>query len=141
MRAELSGDIERLQRVLQEITVSLERLDATLLLFDPSYKVAGIKPKAFRPPPDWSKRGEMTRLILGILRRSTEVMTSRDIALQLMTERALDSADEKLLLIRAEIPEGDDHHLRLFDVSTLRRHEHLVFPRLLLIISMFQQPI
>jgi hypothetical protein len=68
-------------------------------------------------------------------------MTSRDIALQLMTERALDSADEKLLLIRAEIPEGDDHHLRLFDVSTLRRHEHLVFPRLLLIISMFQQPI
>lgn len=95
-RAELAGDIERTQRELQDMIRNLEHLDRTLLLFDPSYEIASIKPKAFRPPADWSKRGQMTRLILGILRRATEPLTSRDIALQLMTERALDVGDEKL---------------------------------------------
>lgn len=94
-RAELSGDIERLQRELSDKIAALEKLDATLLLFDPSYKIAGIKPKAFRPP-DWSKRGEMTRLILGILRKATEPLTSSDIAAQLIVERALDRDDAKL---------------------------------------------
>lgn len=50
-----------------------------------------------RRPEDWSKRGEMTRLILGILRQAAEPMTSRDIAVQLVIERALDQNDEKLL--------------------------------------------
>lgn len=36
-------------------------------MFDPDYRIETIKPKAFRPPDDWAKRGEMTRLILGIL--------------------------------------------------------------------------
>jgi hypothetical protein len=96
-RAQLSGDIERTQHELQDMIRDLEHLDRTLLLFDPSYEIASIKPKAFRPPADWSKRGEMTRLILGILRKAAEPLTSRDIALQLMAERALDVADEKLL--------------------------------------------
>jgi hypothetical protein len=91
-RAQLSGDIERTQHDLRDMIRDLDRLDRTLLLFDPSYEIASIKPNAFRPPPDWSKRGEMTRLLLGILRKATEPLTSRDIALQLMAERALDVA-------------------------------------------------
>lgn len=78
-RAELAGDIERTQRELQDMIRDLEHLDRTLLLFDPSYEIASIRPKAFRPPADWSRRGEMTRLILGILRKATEPLTSRDI--------------------------------------------------------------
>lgn len=66
----------------------LERLDATIRLFDPDYRVEAIRPKAFRPPDDWSKRGEMTRVILDILRQAAEPLTSRDIALQLVAERA-----------------------------------------------------
>jgi len=96
-RAELSGDIERTQHQLQDMIRDLEHLDQTLLLFDPSYQIASIKPKAFRPPADWSKRGEMTRVILGILRRATEPLTSRDIAVQLIDQRALNGGDEKLL--------------------------------------------
>ena len=49
-RAELSGDIERTQRELQDMIRDLEHLDRTLLLFDPAYEVASIKPRAFRPP-------------------------------------------------------------------------------------------
>ena len=96
-RAELSGDIERAQHELQDMIRDLEHLARTLLLFDPSYEVASIKPKGFRPPADWFKRGEMSRLILGILRKAAEPLTGRDIALQLMAERALDTANHKLL--------------------------------------------
>lgn len=93
-RAELAGDIENLQEELRTKILALEQLDATLLLFDPSYEIASIKPKAFRPPADWSKRGEMTRLILGILRKATEPLTSSDIAAQLIMERALERTDK-----------------------------------------------
>lgn len=95
-RAELSGDIERLQRELSDTVAALEKLDATLLLFDPDYEIASIRPKAFRPPDDWSKRGEMTRIILGIMRKATEPLTSSDIAAQLIVERALDRTDGRL---------------------------------------------
>lgn len=96
-RAELAGDIENGQAAVQRMIRELEGLDATIRLFDPGYRVEEIRPKAFRPPEDWSKRGEMTRIILSILRQAAEPLTSRDIALQLVAERALDVADEKLM--------------------------------------------
>jgi len=95
-RAELSGDIETTQAKLRQMILDLESLDKTLLMFDPDYRIETIRPKAFRPPDDWSKRGEMTRIILGILRQATEPMTSSDIAVQLIAERALDQTDAKL---------------------------------------------
>jgi hypothetical protein len=69
--AELSGDIEITQAKLRQMILDLESLDKTLLMFDPDYRIETIKPKAFRPPEDWSKRGEMTRIILGILRQAS----------------------------------------------------------------------
>lgn len=95
-RAELAGDIENGQAAVMRMIRELEGLDATIRLFDPDYRVEEIRPKAFRPPEDWSKRGEMTRIILDILRQAAEPLTSRDIALQLIAERALDISDEKL---------------------------------------------
>lgn len=96
-RAELAGDIENTQSKLRQLILDLEALDKTLLMFDPDYRIECIKPKAFRPPEDWSKRGQMTRIILGILRKAAEPLTSRDIAAQLIAERALDQNDDKLL--------------------------------------------
>lgn len=95
-RAELSGDIETTQAKLRQMILDLESLDKTLLMFDPDYRIETIRPKIFRPPEDWSKRGEMTRIILGILRQATEPMTSSDIAVGLIAERALDQTDAKL---------------------------------------------
>jgi len=96
-RAELAGDIQNGQDKLRQMILDLEALDRTLLMFDPGYKIDAIKPKAFRPPEDWAKRGQMTRLILGILRLASEPMTSRDIAVGLMAERALDTGDDRLV--------------------------------------------
>lgn len=96
-RAELAGDIEKAHEALRRMVLDLENLDATILQFEPDFKIETIKPKAFRPSKDWSNRGEMTRICLSILRLASEPLTCRDIALQLLTERALNREDQRLL--------------------------------------------
>lgn len=96
-RAELAGDIERTQNQIRQMVKDLENLDATILMFDPSYELEAIRPKAFRPPEDWSKRGEMSRIVLEILRMAAEPLTTRDIALELIRRRGLDEKDAKFV--------------------------------------------
>ena len=98
-RAELSGSIENTHSDLKRMIQELEHLDKTLLMFDPEHRIEQIKPKAFRPPDNWSQRGQMTRVILGILRKAAEPMTTRDVAMQMLIERGLDSDDVKLLRV------------------------------------------
>ena len=47
-RAELAGDIEKTHEALRKMVLDLENIDATILQFDPDFKVETIKPKAFR---------------------------------------------------------------------------------------------
>ena len=96
-RAQLAGDIENTHEALRKMVLDLESLDATIVQFDPDFQVETIKPKAFRPPKDWSNRGQMSRIILSVLRQASEPLTTRDIALQLLVERALDKSDLRLL--------------------------------------------
>jgi hypothetical protein len=96
-RAELTGDIQRTHDALRKMVTDLENLDATIRQFAPDFQVEAIKPKAFRPPKDWSNRGQMSRVVLSLLRQSAEPMTSRDLALELLVARALDKDDQKLL--------------------------------------------
>jgi hypothetical protein len=98
-RAELAGEIERTHEQLRKMVADLENLDATIVQFEPDFKVESIAPKAFRPPADWSNRGEMTRICLSILRQATEPLTSRDIALELLIARAMDKSDQRLLRV------------------------------------------
>jgi len=101
-RAKLTHEIEETHERLRKMVVDLEALDATLLQLDPKLEIETIKPRAFRPPADWSKRGEMMRLILSVLRRATEPLTTRDIAFELIVERALDKTDQKLIRLMSK---------------------------------------
>ena len=65
-RTHVAGEIERTHEYLRKLLADLESLDATIVQFDPDYQVEPIKPKAFRPPKDWSNWGQMTRIILSI---------------------------------------------------------------------------
>lgn len=96
-RAEIAGKIEHTHESLRKLLADLESLDATIVQFAPDYRVEAIKPKAFRPPKDWSNRGQMARVVLSILRQASEPLTSADIALELLVSRALDKHDRKLL--------------------------------------------
>jgi hypothetical protein len=101
-RAELAGEIEATHDRLRKLIADLEHLDATILQFEPAYELDKIKPRAFRPPADWAHRGEMTRLVLDILRQAAEPMTTRDVAYELMARRALDRDDQKLLRLMSK---------------------------------------
>ena len=79
-RAELAGEITATHERLRELVRQLEHIDGTLRIVAPDMEVEAIRPKAFRPPDDWSKRGQMSRLVLSILRQSKEPLTSREIA-------------------------------------------------------------
>lgn len=96
-RAEIAGEIDDTQNKLRALIRDLENIDATLRIFDPDIRIEAIKPKTFRPPEDWSHRGQMTRLILNVLRQASQPYTTRDIAVQIMSERALDQDDLRLV--------------------------------------------
>ena len=98
-RAELTGEVEALHNKLKSLLADLESLDATILQFDPSHRVEAIRPRAVRPPADWANRGQMSRIVLNVLRQAAEPMTSRDLAFELVVTRALDKTDQKLLRI------------------------------------------
>jgi hypothetical protein len=96
-RAELAGEIEFTQQRITQMVADLESLDKAIRLFDGDYKVEAIRPKGFRPPSDWANRGEMSRIILDILRQAAEPLTTQDIARELIVSRGLDVNDKKLL--------------------------------------------
>lgn len=81
---------------------ALESLDATILQFDQTFHVEAIRPKSFRPPADWANRGQMSRVVLSILRQAAEPLTTWDIALELLISRAMDKRDQKFLQLKTK---------------------------------------
>lgn len=88
-RAEVTGEIARCHANLTKLTDDLEHLDATLRLFAPDFVAESILPKVFTPPKSWSKRGEMSRAVLSILRVAKVPLGTRDIAAQIVAQRGL----------------------------------------------------
>ena len=97
-RAELAGEMLRPQERLAQYARDLETLDAALNLVAPDLDIPGIAPKMIKPPEDWSKRGEMSRVVFAILRVSQKHMTSREIAAEMIVHRGL-AATPKLLYL------------------------------------------
>lgn len=95
-RASVAGEIQRTHEKLRSLAADLEHIDATLRIVAPDMAVEAIKPSVFRPPADWSKRGEMSRGIMSILRTAKAPMTTREIAERIVLERGMPS-DTKLL--------------------------------------------
>jgi hypothetical protein len=118
-RAEIAGEIDATQEKLRALIRDLEHLDATLLIFDPQTQIAAIKPRTFRPREDWSHRGQMTRLIINVLRQTAEPMTTRDIAVQIMVERALDQDDIRLVRLMSKRVGVALRHMRDKDRSSV----------------------
>ena len=96
-RSELAGELEHTQQRAKQLVLDIEHIDNAIRLFDGDYRCEAIKPKGFRPPSDWANRGEMSRIVLDILRQASEPLTSQDIARELILTRGMDSDDVKLL--------------------------------------------
>jgi hypothetical protein len=78
-RAELAGEIHATHERLGHLVRDLAALDGALAVVAPDMEVEAIRPRMFRPPEDWASRGQMSRLVLTILRQSHDALTTREI--------------------------------------------------------------
>ena len=94
-RAELSGSIADLEKRIGQHRAALLHVDAVLRLFVPEFEPATIPPRAVRRPSGWFKPGELTRLVLEVLRMAPVALTVREITAQIMERRELDPQDAR----------------------------------------------
>lgn len=95
-RAAVAGEMKAAQEKLASLAKDLETLDAAIKLVAPDLDIPAIAPKMVKPPEDWSKRGEMSRVVLSIMRVANKPLTSREIAAQMIVDKGL-AATPKLL--------------------------------------------
>lgn len=88
-RAAIAGEMLACQQRMSDLARDLETLDGALRIVAPDLDIPAIAPKLVKPPEDWSKRGEMSRVVLGILRASPKPLTSREIAAEMIVHRGL----------------------------------------------------
>ena len=96
-RSEIAGKIDVARETLRQLIVDLDHIDAAIRLFDPDFDIAGIRAKP-NHPAQIVRRGDSIRLILDLLRAATEPLTTKQIALQVMGHRGLNTADDALVL-------------------------------------------
>ena len=89
-RAELTVEIALCHAKLPQISTDLEHVDATTMLYAPDFVQESSLHKVFKPPQSWSKRGEMSRAVLSILRIAKGPLNTREIAAMLIAQRGLD---------------------------------------------------
>lgn len=95
-RGEIAGRVDALQDQLRQALIDLDHVDCTILLFDPDAELDEIKTKPM-PPRHHAFKGQVTRSILDMLRKSRTPLDGLTITLKLMEERELNQADKKLV--------------------------------------------
>jgi hypothetical protein len=76
---------------------ALVHIDTVMRVFGASFDPEQIAPKRSYRRRGWFKHGEMPRLILGALRKASEPMTARDLAMVMMTAKGMDEGDAATL--------------------------------------------
>lgn len=94
-RAEVSGIIADLEKCIAQHRADLVHIDAVLRLYAPEVEPESIAPKAVRKRNDWFKPGELSRMVLDILRVAPAPMTGREIAAEVMQRRGIDAGDAR----------------------------------------------
>ena len=94
-RAELLGLIEHHQSHIQRLSISIDQLDATLLLFDEDYDFKKAKSKGIRVTNPWFKQGEVPRLLLEMLRKSLAPISTTQLTHNLVQLKGIDVAGLK----------------------------------------------
>ena len=102
-RAEITGEIARCQARLAKLGVDLEHVDGVLAVIAPDFVAESVLPKIFTPPKSWSKRGEMSRAVLSILRVAKGPLSTREIASMIVAQRGLEATGEILNIMTRRV--------------------------------------
>ena len=97
-RALVGGLIEKLERKLEQHRADLTHIDGVLRLFQPDRDPGDIRPKRpYAKRTRYFARNELSRLCMDALRAANgSLMTTDDIARQLIEAKAFDAADAVL---------------------------------------------
>jgi hypothetical protein len=96
-RAELSGQVETMQREIRALVAALDHIDAAIRLFDPDADLDEIKPKL--PPRHSAFRGEVQRLLLNALRKADKPLPVSELMLTVLAGRGLSTDDKPFMRI------------------------------------------
>jgi hypothetical protein len=89
-RAELAGELKRLEFLMVKARTNLEHIDHTILLFDPTAKPATIRPRQKRSSPLRFRAGEFSRAVMAALRAAEVPLTVREITSRVAVSTGLD---------------------------------------------------
>lgn len=94
-RAQIAGELEAAQSSVRRIIIDLDSIDQTIRIFKPDIELDDIRPKPL-PPRHAAYKGEVARIILGVLRDTHHPMTAEELAMHVMAERDLNTSDTRL---------------------------------------------
>ena len=111
-RAEIAGQITQVRVTLRQLIADLDHVDAAIRIFDPAFDIEGIKPKAPTALFPVYFRGEFVRVILDMMREAKGPVTTKEIALHVMTGRGLSTTDAAMLALFTRRTRALLHHYR-----------------------------
>ena len=95
-RAEIAGQLEDAQMRVRQLIIDVDAVVAVLRQFDPDIDLEMIRPKPV-PPRHTVFHGQVSNIMLKMLRETGLPLTTKDIALRVVTERGLNAADPRLM--------------------------------------------
>ena len=96
-RALVAGLIEKLERKLEQHRADLTHIDGVLRLFQPDRDPDEIKPKrTYAKRTRYFSRNELTRLCMGVLWGASGLVTTDEIAAQVIAAKGFETADNTL---------------------------------------------
>jgi hypothetical protein len=96
-RALVAGLIEKLERKLEQHRADLTHIDGVLRLFQPDRDPEAIKPKhTYAKRIRYFARNELARLCMDALRDARDLITTDDIAAQVIAAKGFETADAAL---------------------------------------------
>ncbi|QXQ05472.1 hypothetical protein KX816_14670 [Sphingosinicellaceae bacterium] len=94
-RAAMAGEIDALREQLGVLLSGLDHVDATIRIFKPDIDLEDLPSRPI-PPPSAAFRGEVQRFLLHTLRNAPEPMNTHQLAVAIMEQRRLNTADRVL---------------------------------------------
>ena len=88
-KSELLGDLEHHKSLINQIQEDLNTINKTILIYDPTYDLGGIKPVNKYYHNRQFKRGELKKLIIEFLKASDKPVTTVEIEKEIQKDREL----------------------------------------------------
>ncbi|MBI3903884.1 MAG: hypothetical protein HY306_13245 [Nitrosomonadales bacterium] len=93
--SEILGQLEHHALEINRLDAILKNVDATIKLFDPTIDLRKLEPRRYAAGHRIFRRGEVSRLILGVLREAGCALNTLEIALQIADKKKLPDSDLK----------------------------------------------